>query len=147
MGFGGAERSIETVGESLQIDIGRVYHREELFTGLLRDIARSDGHVLDALLTRRLRNVNSVLEEDDGVVVGVGDGARPRRLCGVNDGLRRGFGLHPIEAAGFRNVPILAELTREVTAGVPNDSTGVPGRKWFRGFFSIGSMQKPEERP
>ena len=30
---------------------------------------------------------------------------------------------------------------------VPNDSTGVPGRKWFSGFFSIGSMQKPEERP
>jgi hypothetical protein len=25
--------------------------------------------------------------------------------------------LQPIEAAGFRNVPILAELTREVTAG------------------------------
>jgi len=30
---------------------------------------------------------------------------------------------------------------------VPNDSTGVPGRKWLSGFFSIGSMQKPDERP
>ena len=24
---------------------------------------------------------------------------------------------------------------------VPNESTGVPGRKWLSGFFSIGSMQ------
>ena len=24
---------------------------------------------------------------------------------------------------------------------VPKDSTGVPGRKWFSGFFSMGSMQ------
>ena len=24
---------------------------------------------------------------------------------------------------------------------VPKDSTGVPGRKWLSGFFSIGSMQ------
>jgi hypothetical protein len=30
---------------------------------------------------------------------------------------------------------------------VPKESTGVPGRKWASGFFSIGSMQKPEERP
>ena len=30
---------------------------------------------------------------------------------------------------------------------VPNDSTADPGRKWFRGFFSIGSTQKPLDRP
>ena len=30
---------------------------------------------------------------------------------------------------------------------VPKESTGVPGRKWLSGFFSIGSTQKPEERP
>jgi hypothetical protein len=30
---------------------------------------------------------------------------------------------------------------------VPNDSTLVPGRKWFSGFFSIGSTQKPLLRP
>ena len=30
---------------------------------------------------------------------------------------------------------------------VPNDRTEVPGRKWFSGFFSIGSTQKPDERP
>jgi hypothetical protein len=30
---------------------------------------------------------------------------------------------------------------------VPNESTLVPGRNWFSGFFSIGSMQKPVLRP
>jgi len=30
---------------------------------------------------------------------------------------------------------------------VPNDRTDVPGRKWLSGFFSIGSTQKPLDRP
>ena len=30
---------------------------------------------------------------------------------------------------------------------VPKESTELPGRKWASGFFSIGSTQKPEERP
>jgi len=30
---------------------------------------------------------------------------------------------------------------------VPKDSTDEPGRKWLSGFFSIGSTQKPVERP
>jgi hypothetical protein len=30
---------------------------------------------------------------------------------------------------------------------VPNDSTDEPGRKWLSGFFSIGSTQKPDDRP
>src|SRR5919204_4511039 len=30
---------------------------------------------------------------------------------------------------------------------VPNESTDDPGRKWLSGFFSIGSTQKPLERP
>src|ERR1700738_2964994 len=30
---------------------------------------------------------------------------------------------------------------------VPKERTLVPGRKWLSGFFSIGSTQKPLERP
>jgi hypothetical protein len=30
---------------------------------------------------------------------------------------------------------------------VPKLNTLLPGRKWLSGFFSIGSMQKPELRP
>ena len=38
-------------------------------------------------------------------------------------------------------------LHARLQPAVPKESTGVPGRKWFRGFFSIGSMQKPLDRP
>ena len=38
-------------------------------------------------------------------------------------------------------------LQAKLQPAVPNDSTEVPGRKWLRGFFSIGSMQKPLDRP
>ncbi len=38
-------------------------------------------------------------------------------------------------------------LQARLQPAVPNDSTGVPGRKWFSGFFSIGSTQNPLERP
>ena len=30
---------------------------------------------------------------------------------------------------------------------VPNERIDVPGRKWFSGFFSMGSTQKPLDRP
>ena len=39
------------------------------------------------------------------------------------------------------------KLQARLQPAVPKESTGVPGRKWLSGFFSIGSMQKPEERP
>src|SRR3954453_18965092 len=38
-------------------------------------------------------------------------------------------------------------LQARLQPAVPKESTGVPGRKWFRGFFSIGSTQKPLDRP
>src|SRR5919197_6764254 len=37
-------------------------------------------------------------------------------------------------------------LHARLQPAVPNESTELPGRKWFRGFFSIGSTQKPLER-
>src|SRR5437868_1195089 len=38
-------------------------------------------------------------------------------------------------------------LHARLQPAVPNDSTLDPGWKWLSGFFSIGSMQKPDERP
>src|SRR5579884_583200 len=38
-------------------------------------------------------------------------------------------------------------LQARLQPAVPNDSTAEPGRKWFKGFFSIGSTQNPLERP
>ena len=38
-------------------------------------------------------------------------------------------------------------LQPRLHSAVPKRRTGVPGKKWFRGFFSIGSIQKPVLRP
>ena len=38
-------------------------------------------------------------------------------------------------------------LQARLHPAVPNESTELPGRKWFSGFFSIGSTQNPLERP
>src|SRR5215210_659284 len=37
-------------------------------------------------------------------------------------------------------------LHARLQPAVPKESTAEPGRKWLRGFFSIGSTQKPDER-
>ena len=38
-------------------------------------------------------------------------------------------------------------LQARLQPAVPKERTALPGRKWFRGFFSTGSTQKPLERP
>jgi hypothetical protein len=38
-------------------------------------------------------------------------------------------------------------LQARLQPAVPKDSTALPGWKWYSGFFSIGSTQKPLERP
>src|ERR1700722_15985771 len=38
-------------------------------------------------------------------------------------------------------------LQARLQPAVPNDSPAEPGRKWLSGFFSIGSTQKPLDRP
>jgi len=38
-------------------------------------------------------------------------------------------------------------LQARLHPAVPKEKTLLPGRKWFRGFFSMGSTQKPLERP
>src|SRR3954468_2206752 len=38
-------------------------------------------------------------------------------------------------------------LQARLQPAVPKESTGVPGRKWFSCFFSMGSTQKPLDRP
>ena len=72
--------------------------------------------------------------KDDRIIISEGDGAAAELGGGPGDRL--------FEVSWFWQ-----KLQARLHPAVPKDSTGVPGRKWFSGFFSIGSMQKPEERP
>ena len=47
----------------------------------------------------------------------------------------------------YAGAPVCSPTRATVLTGRSNDRTGVPGRKWFNGFFSTGSMQNPLERP
>jgi hypothetical protein len=38
-------------------------------------------------------------------------------------------------------------LQARLHPAVPKERTGVPGRKWLSGFFSMGSTQNPLDRP
>ena len=38
-------------------------------------------------------------------------------------------------------------LHARLQPAVPKERIALPGRKWLSGFFSTGSMQKPDERP
>jgi hypothetical protein len=52
-----------------------------------------------------------------------------------------------VHFARLRHVQFWQNLQARLQPAVPKDRTLVPGRKWLRGFFSIGSIQKPLERP
>jgi hypothetical protein len=52
--------------------------------------------------------------------------------------LRRSLLLQPVEGASLRDMQVRLQPEG------PKDRTAVPGRKWLRGFFSIGSRQKPD---
>jgi hypothetical protein len=50
-------------------------------------------------------------------------------------------------ARAFEMSQFWQNLQVRLQPAVPKERTGLPGRKWLRGFFSIGSTQNPDERP
>ena len=120
---------------------------EHLGPGRGTDVAGRHGDGPQAEFVGRVRAVGRELHERHRVVVGEGDAGGPQLLGGRGDG--------PGEASSER---VSASLDLEMSQfwqkrqarlqpAVPNESTAEPGRKWWSGFFSIGSTQKPLERP
>ena len=112
-----AELHVELVGEALQVDVRRVHLRVELAPRLGADVAGGDGDRLDAELMARVGGVHRILGEDHGIVVREGDAPRSRRPRRLRDRLRRGVVHQRVHLARLRDVPVLAELAREVAAG------------------------------
>ena len=93
-------------------------------------------------------HVDGVLEEDDRIVVGEGDAAAAQLaaaaraiISGEASSARVSISRDLLMSQFWQN------LQARLQPAVPKERTGVPGRKWFSGFFSIGSTQKPLERP
>ena len=114
---GEADAVVEGLGERLQVDVRRVHVGEQVPAGGRRHVAARHGDAPHAPRAGRLRAVDGVLGEDDGVVVGEGDAgaAGPGRGLG-NPGRRRG-GRQRVVLPRLRDVPVLAEPAAEVAAG------------------------------
>ena len=78
--------------------------------------------------------------------------------CGSGDGGKGGAAAEPVAVGDAWSWSLSNSLALEMLQfwqnlhvrlqpAVPKLRIGVPGRKWLSGFFSMGSMQKPDERP
>ena len=70
---GKSETLIESLGERLEIDIDRINIAVKIRTGLLGNIASSDGDSLDTGFATGKGSVMSVFEPDYRIIVGKGD--------------------------------------------------------------------------
>jgi hypothetical protein len=103
---------------------------------------------LDSALAAGAGNVDRAFEEDDRVVAGEGDARAPECLRGVRDRLRRRRVCERVGLARLSKCPSSGrsgrrDRSRRCRTRAPSSG----GKKWLSGFFSIGSTQKPLERP
>ena len=142
----GTDPMVEVLGEPLEIDVGRIHVREELRAGSgFRYPAVTA--TADAALAAGVGHVDRVLEEDHGIVVGERDRAAPEADGRLGEPVGRGRVGEGVDLPDFEMSQFWQNRQARLHPAVPNESIGVPGRKWFRGFFSIGSTQKPDDRP
>ena len=111
-----ADLVIETIGERLEIDVGRVHRLEEFGARFRIDVTGRYGHRLDAALATGGRHVDRILEEDDRVVVRVGDAAATEFSGGLRKTLGRRAVGQRVHFPRLAHVPVLAELAGEVAA-------------------------------
>ena len=101
------------------------------YNGLIRGFA-GQGELDEAMrLYDRLRREG--LSPDEWTYGPLLDGARAARASRLARSTSR-----DLEISQFWQ-----NLQPRLQPAVPKDSTGVPVRKWFSGFFSMGSIQKP----
>ena len=124
-----ADVVVEVLGEGLEIDVRRVHVREHLRSRLRAHVARRDGDRLDAAFVARVGDVGGVLEEDDRVVVGERDAARPELGCSAGDHVRRRGVGERVGLLRLRDVPVLAEAAGEVAAGGAERQDGRTGQE------------------
>jgi hypothetical protein len=113
----GAKLAVEILSESLEVDIGGIHGGKEFRPRRLADIAGCHRHGLHASLAAGDGDINRIFKEDHRVVVSEGHRAGAASHGGLRDRLGRGVLLEPVVGAGFGDVPVLAELAREIAPG------------------------------
>jgi hypothetical protein len=113
------ELPIETLGKGLQINIGSIHVVVEVPAWLVADISSRHCHRLDISFVTSLRDVDRVLVEDDGIVVRERHAGATEPFGCRSKVLRRGRVRQRVGLPRLTNVPILAELARQVAPRRP----------------------------
>ena len=132
---GAGEFPVEFFVEGFQVDVGGVHVAEELGAGFGGDVAGGDGDRANAFFAAGLGGVDGVFQEDDRVVVGVGDAAAAELARCFGQLFGGGGLLQRVHFARFAHVPVLAELAGEVAAGGTEREHGGAGKKMVERFF------------
>jgi len=130
-----ADLAVEAFREALQVHVRRVHVPEKLLARGVGHVAGRHGDVPDPTLTAGLCDVDGVFQEDDRVVVRVGDAAAAGLDGCPGDRLRRGLVLQPVELPRLRDIPVLAELAGQVATGGAEGQHRRAGEEVIEGFF------------
>ena len=79
--------------------------------------------------------VDSILQEDDGVIVGESDTRTAQILCRAGDGFRRCRRGERIDLPRLTDVPILTELAGQITTSRAKGEHGCAREEVVQGFF------------
>src|SRR5512146_993457 len=127
--FGAADLAVEILGESLEVDVGRIHVAEELGARLGTHISGSDRDAAHAALAGGVSDVDCVFHEYGRVVVSVRD-ARAAKPLGGGGELRRARAIRErVHLTRLAHVPVLAELAGEVAAGRPEGQDRTAGEE------------------
>src|SRR5436309_4514583 len=131
----GAYLVVELLGKGLQIDVRGIHPAVHFATCLGTLIARRHRHSLQAELMTRLRRVDRVLVEHDGVVVRERDAAAAERLGHARELLRARRVGELVDLARLGDVPVLAILARQVTSRCPERQDRRPRQVMIQRLF------------
>ncbi len=98
-------------------------------------VARGDGYREDAAGMTRIGDIHRVLGKDDRIVVGERDALAAGTLSCVSDLVGPREVHQPVHVARLGNVPVLAELARQVAAGGAEGQHARAGKKMVQRLF------------
>ena len=126
---------VEILGEGLEVHVGRVHVLVKLAPWLVAHVACGDRHGFNAEFAAGLGDINRILHEDRRIVIGISHAAAIEFLGRARDGLGRSLIHQRVEFARFADVPVLAELARQVAAGGAEGKDRGAGEKMIERFL------------
>src|SRR5438046_6100642 len=138
---------IKCVSERFEINIRRVHVSIKFRARVVGDITGSDCYRLDPALATRICDVDCIFGKNHWIIISERNRPAPESLRCKRNLFRDAASASLSHSRALEMSQFWQNRQPRLHPAVPNDSTLVPGRKWFSGFFSIGSTQNPLLRP